>query len=234
MASIDPTSPPMATHTGRSPSSPGSGPGTTGLAGLAGLIDRQRDFFRLGYTRSLDYRLNRLQDLRAALVEFRPRLEAALAADLGKPLFESFGSEIGFCLTELDHTLKHLPRWYQPRRVGLPILLQPSQGQVRPEPKGVVLILGPWNYPVQLCLVPLIGAIAAGNCAIVKPSETAPEASRAIAELLRKTFDPMYVAAIEGGVAVSQALLDQRFDHLFFTGGATIAKVVMALSLIHI
>lgn len=194
------------------------------------LVQRQRDFFALGYTRSLDYRLRRLQELRRALVEWEPRLADALGQDLGKSEFEVLSSEVGFTLVELDLAIKNLPKWMRSRWVGLPLTLLPGSGQVTPEPLGVVLIMGAWNYPVQLTLVPLIGAIAAGNCAIVKPSEVAPHCSRAIAELLQRTFDPMYVTAVEGGANTCQALLEERFDHIFYTGGPTIAKMVMALA----
>ena len=200
----------------------------------AELVQRQRDFFGLGYTRSLDYRLRRLQELRRALVEWEPRLADALRQDLGKSNFEVLSSEVGFCLVELDTAIKNLPKWIKSRRVGLPLTLLPGSGKVVPEPLGVVLIMGAWNYPVQLTLVPLIGAIAAGNCAVIKPSEVAPHSSRAIAELIQRTFDPMYVTAVEGGANVSQALLEERFDHIFYTGGPTIAKIVMALAAKHL
>ena len=213
-----------------------SGPGMASGTGAtpAALVQRQRDFFGLGYTRSLDYRLRRLQELRRALVEWEPRLADALQQDLGKSGFEVLSSEVGFCLAELDVALKNLPKWMRSRRVGLPLTLWPGSGRVMPEPLGTVLIMGAWNYPVQLTLVPLIGAIAAGNCAIIKPSEVAPHTSRAIAELLQRTFDPMYVTAVEGGANTSQALLEERFDHIFYTGGPTIAKMVMALAAKHL
>lgn len=198
------------------------------------LLSRQRGFFALGYTRDLDYRLRRLQELRAAIAESEPAINAALQADLGKPGLESYATEIGFCLAELDYTLQHLAQWMKPRRVKLPKTLFPASGHIQPEPLGVVLILGAWNYPLQLTLGPLIGAIAAGNCAIIKPSEIAPHTSQVVAELIARTFDPMYVAVVEGGANTSQALLAERFDHIFFTGGPTIAKVVMANAARHL
>lgn len=198
------------------------------------LLSRQRGFFALGYTRDFDYRLRRLQELRAAIAASETAINASLQADLGKPALESYATESGFCLAELDYTLQHLARWMQPRRVQLPKTMFPASGQICPEPLGVVLILGAWNYPLQLTLMPLIGAIAAGNCAIVKPSEMAPHTSRVVADLIARTFDPMYVAVVEGGANTSQALLAERFDHIFFTGGPTIAKVVMANAARHL
>lgn len=198
------------------------------------VVATQRDFFRLGYTRDVDYRLRRLQDLRRAIEEHQDRLLGALQVDLGKPTLEAALAEISFCLSEIDRALKHLRRWAKPRSVGVPWALWPGSGRVQREPLGLVLIMGAWNYPVQLTLAPLVGAIAAGNCAIVKPSEVAPASSRAIADLLRRAFDPMYVAAVEGGVQVSQALLEERFDHIFYTGGPTVAKVVMAYAAKHL
>ncbi|MEM9245244.1 MAG: aldehyde dehydrogenase family protein [Cyanobacteria bacterium P01_F01_bin.153] len=207
---------------------------SSGSVSPTDLVQRQRDFFGLGYTRSLDYRLRRLQELRRALVEEEPRLREALRLDLGKSDFDVLSSEVGFCLAELDVAIKNLPKWMRSQKVGLPLTLLPGSGRIVPQPLGVVLILGAWNYPVQLTLVPLIGAIAAGNCAIIKPSEVAPHSSRAIAELLQRTFDPMYVTTVEGGANTSQALLEERFDHIFYTGGPTIAKVVMGMAARHL
>lgn len=192
------------------------------------LVKTQHDFFKLGYTRDVDYRLRRLQDLRRAIEEQQDQLLRALQVDLGKPPFEAVLAELEFCLLEIDHALKHLRSWTKPRSVGLPVTLWPGRAKVQREPLGVVLIMGAWNYPVQLTLGPLVGAIAAGNCAVIKPSEVAPQSSRAIADLIRRAFDPMYVAVAEGGIQVSQALLEEPFDHIFYTGGPTVAKVVMA------
>lgn len=197
-------------------------------------VTQQRNFFALGYTRDLDYRQRRLQDLRQAIVEHEGRICEALALDLGKSPFESYVTEIGLCLSEIDCALKQLPRWMKPTSVGLPPTFWPAKAQVRPEPLGVVLILGAWNYPIQVSIAPLVAAIAAGNCAIVKPSEVAPHTSRAIADLIKRAFDPMYVTAVEGGPSVSQALLAQRFDHIFFTGGPVVAKVVLANAVQHL
>lgn len=197
------------------------------------VIQRQRRFFETGATRSLEFRLEQLRRLRQGVLDGRDRIITALAADLGRPEFEAYAFEVGV-LKELDHALKNLAKWMKPQRVSLPLEQQPGKAQIVSEPLGVVLIMGPWNYPVQLMLGPLVAAIAAGNCAILKPSELAPESSRFVAELVKETFDPDFVTVVEGGVEVSQALLEERFDHIFFTGGTAIGKIVMAAAAQHL
>ena len=159
----------------------------------------------------------------------------ALEQDLGKSKFEAYSSEILLTLQEIKYTLKHLNGWARPQRVsvGSPLLLF-SGAYIQPEPLGVALIIAPWNYPVQLAILPLIGAIAAGNCAILKPSEIASHTSKAIANLIKDCFAPEYVAVVEGDVETSQALLAQAFDHIFFTGGSEVGKIVMAAAAKHL
>ncbi|MEL7334553.1 MAG: aldehyde dehydrogenase, partial [Cyanobacteria bacterium J06560_2] len=152
--------------------------------------------------------------------------------DLGRPEFEGY-FEIGV-LAELSYVIKQLKGWMKPKKVGLPLAQLPGSAWVQPEPLGSVLIIGPWNYPFQLVISPLIGAIAAGNCAIIKPSEIAPATSAVVAELVASTFPPEYVAVKEGGVEASQALLAEKFDHIFFTGGTRIGKIVMAAAAKHL
>lgn len=197
------------------------------------LIQRQRQFFATGKTRSLDFRITQLQRLRTAVIDARERIVAAMAADLGRPEFETIAFEIGI-VKELDHTLKHLKAWMRPKKVSVSLEQMPARARVHSEPLGIVLVIAPWNYPVQLSLNPLVGAIAAGNCVTLKPSELAPETSRVLAEVLSSTFDPDFVNVVEGGVETSQALLEQRFDHIFFTGGTAIGKVVMEAAAKHL
>jgi aldehyde dehydrogenase (NAD+) len=130
-------------------------------------------------------------------------------------------------IQEVDYAIKHLRSWVKPKKVSVPLTQMPGRAKIYAEPLGVVLIISPWNYPLQLAVSPLIGAIAAGNCALVKPSEIAPHTSKVLAELVEKTFDPNYIAVVEGGVEVSQAVLEEKFDHIFFTGGTAIGKIVM-------
>lgn len=199
---------------------------------IATLLQGQRDFFATGQTKSLDFRIEQLTRLKAAVLKHQEEIVAAAQADLGRPLYEGY-FEIGV-LGELSHILKNLKAWAKPRRVGLGLAQKPGTAWIQPEPKGVVLIIGPWNYPFQLVISPLMGAIAAGNCALIKPSEVAPATSKVVAKLIGETFDPTYIAVVEGGVETAQELLAQKFDHIFFTGGTRIGKVVMAAAAQHL
>ncbi len=197
------------------------------------LLDRQRSFFATRVTRAVAFRLAQLKKLKQAVKTHQADLSEAIQKDLGRPVFESHVFEIGVLL-EIDYAIQHVQRWAKPKRVFTSLIQFPSIGQVVPEPLGVVLIIGPWNYPVQLLLSPLVGAIAAGNCAVLKPSELAPHTSRAIATLIAATFDPAYITVMEGGVDTSQALLANPWDHIFFTGGAEIGKLVMQAAAQHL
>lgn len=198
----------------------------------ASLLQAQREFFATGQTQSVDFRLAQLEKLKAAILAHQSDIVKAVKADLGRPDFEGY-FEIGV-LDELNYVLKRLKRWVQPRPVGLPLTQLPGSAWLQPEPLGVVLIIGPWNYPFQLVISPLIGAIAAGNCALIKPSEIAPAMSKVVADLIQDTFSPEYVAVMEGGVATAQGLLAQRFDHIFFTGGTRIGQIVMEAAAKHL
>ncbi|HEY9840686.1 MAG TPA: aldehyde dehydrogenase [Candidatus Obscuribacterales bacterium] len=191
------------------------------------IIATQRQYFNSGKTRPLAFRQGQLQALRGAIQRYEGQIMAALKQDFGKCSFEAYATEIGFVLDELSHTLRHLPEWVDPEDVKTPLVHQPASSQIIYEPYGVALIIAPWNYPFQLLIDPLIGAMAAGNCAIVKPSELTPATSRVIADLIANTFDPHYVIALEGGVELSQELLEQQFDYIFFTGGTRIGRIVM-------
>jgi aldehyde dehydrogenase (NAD+) len=198
------------------------------------LLRRQQDYFQTGATRSLAFRRQQLEKLAAALESRSEAFLAALQADLRKPRLEAYASEIGFVLTEIQHTLKHLDRWMRPQRVGISLLQFPGGAFRQPEPRGLALIIGPWNYPVQLLLAPLVGAIAAGCCAVLKPSELTPNTSAQLAELIRQTFPEEYVCLVEGAVETSQALLAEPFDHIFFTGGTAIGRIVMTAAAQHL
>lgn len=192
---------------------------------VSALLTEQRQFFATGATKPLDFRLQQLRRLKAAILERQTDIVEAAKADLGRPEYEGY-FEIGV-LMELNHILKRLKCWIKPRRAGVPLSQWPASAWVQPDPLGAVLIIGPWNYPFQLLISPLMGAIAAGNCAILKPSELAPATSRVVAELVESTFAPNHVAVVEGGVETAQALLAQKFDHIFFTGGTRVGQIVM-------
>lgn len=202
-------------------------------ANIAEMVRCQRAFFSTGKTKSVDFRLAQLQALKQAILDAQPAILAALKADLNKPELEAFLTEVGV-VKEIDYAIKHLRSWTKPKSVAVPLDQFPAKGRIYAEPLGVVLIIGPWNYPFQLIISPLVGAIAAGNCALLKPSELAPQTSRVVAEIIAKVFNPAFVAVVEGGVEVSQAVLAEKFDHIFFTGGTAIGKVVMAAAAQHL
>jgi aldehyde dehydrogenase (NAD+) len=182
------------------------------------LIQRQRDFFATGQTRDLQFRREQLRRLRDAILADEERIVAAVQADLGRPTLEAY-FEIAV-VKEVRLALQQLAKWAKPQPVGTSIEVFPARAWVQPEPVGVVLIMGPWNYPFQLMISPLVGAIAAGNCAILKPAEDAPRTSALLAALVAEIFAPDYVTVVEGAKEVAQALLAERFDHIFFTGAA--------------
>lgn len=197
------------------------------------IIQGQRHYFATGTTRDIAFRIAQLTALRQAVIDYKVTVLEALQADLHKPEYEAYALEVGV-LKEIDFALKRIRSWVKPKRVPAPPEQWPGQAWIQPEPLGVVLIIGPWNYPFQLVLAPLIGAIAAGNCAVLKPSELAPHTSSVLAEMIAKTFPPEYIAVVEGGVETSQSLLEHRFDHIFFTGGTAIGRVVMAAAAKHL
>ncbi|MFN3926420.1 MAG: aldehyde dehydrogenase [Pseudanabaenaceae cyanobacterium] len=195
--------------------------------GYAQLVQAQRQFFAEGHTRSLEFRKGQLTKLNQLIRKYQDAILQAVHADLRKPAIEAFGSEVLVTQAEIKYILKHLAKWMQPKKVGTPLNLFPSSSYIYPEPLGVVLIIAPWNYPFALTIQPLVGAIAAGNCAILKPSEHTPRTAELICELINGNFDSRYVAAVSGTAETSKALLQEKFDHIFFTGGTGIGKLVM-------
>jgi aldehyde dehydrogenase (NAD+) len=179
-------------------------------------------------------RIARLKKLRGTLVERREALYQAIHQDFRKPAAEVESSEMLITLGELDHAIKHLGKWMKPRKVGTPVLLTGTRSQVRYEPKGVVLVIAPWNYPFQLAIAPLVAAVAAGNCVLLKPSEKTPHTAAFIAQLVRDVFDPSEVVVVQGGPQESQALLELPFDHFFFTGGPRVGRMVMEAAAKHL
>ena len=198
------------------------------------LVERQRHYFQTGATRGCAFRIEALRTLEKALRKSESALTAALAEDLNKSAAEVYMTEIGLVLDELRYQRRHLKRWMRERRVPTPVSLKPARSFVSPEPYGVTLIVSPWNYPVQLCLAPLIGAIAAGNCAVVKPSAYAPATSHALANMLSEVFPSEYIAVVEGGRQENAALLAEEFDYIFFTGSVAVGKTVMEAAARHL
>lgn len=191
------------------------------------LTEAQKQFFETGRTRDLAFRICQLQLLADAMRKYETVLEEALKKDLGKSAFESYATEIGFVLADIRYTIQNLQKWSAPKRVRTPLYLFPGKSKIQKEPYGSVLILGPYNYPVQLLAEPLVGAIAAGNCAVLKPSELTPHVSEAMYQIVHSTFKEEYIACVEGGVEVNQELLSQKFDYIFFTGSERVGRIVM-------
>ena len=203
------------------------------LTSIPETIKQQRGFFATNQTKDTSFRLQQLQRLKVVISSHQDEILKALKADLNKPEFEGYFDLIAVT-QEIDLALKQLPNWSRPQKVKSDLQQFPSQALIYPEPLGVVLIIGPWNYPFSLVLSPLVGAISAGNCAILKPSELAPHTSKIVNQIIDEAFDPSFVTVIEGGVEVSQELLKQKFDHIFFTGGTRIGKIVMKAAAEHL
>ncbi len=196
------------------------------MSDISSLVQAQRAFFDSGATRPVAFRCEQLRRLRDALKTHETALAEALRIDLGKSATESFSTEIGQVLVELNHALRFAGRWARPRRVWPSLAQLPGEGFIHPEPRGISLIIAPWNYPVQMILAPLVAALAAGNTALLKPSELAPASSAALATLVAETFDPRVAAVVEGDARAAQALLEQPVDFIFFTGGTGIGRKV--------
>ncbi|MBN1929228.1 MAG: aldehyde dehydrogenase family protein [Chlorobiaceae bacterium] len=191
-------------------------------------------YFGSGATRSAAWRRAQLRGLDALLREREEAIAEAVHADLGKPVAETWLTETGYLRTEIRHALRHLGRWMRPARVGAPLHYQPARAFVQREPLGAVLIIGAWNYPLQLCLAPLVGALAGGNCAVLKPSEMAPATSALLASELPGYVDPKAVTVVEGDAGVAARLLEHRFDHIFFTGSRRTGQEVMRAAARHL
>jgi aldehyde dehydrogenase (NAD+) len=191
------------------------------------IIEKQRRYFNTGATLPLAFRAERLERLKKSLHAFEPQLLAALQEDLGKVPFEGYETELGILYEEINFTLKHFKAWASPERVPTPLVHFPAKSRIYTEPLGVVLILSPWNYPLQLTIAPLIAAISAGDCAVVKPSRYSPATSAVIEQMLNQFFDQEYISVFQGGSQVNTELLQLKYDHIFFTGSPHVGRIVM-------
>lgn len=200
----------------------------------AAVVGDLRRTFDSGVTKPLGWRVRQLTAFKRMLIERGDEFERALAADLAKSPTEAQISEIGLIVGEIDYTLRRLRSWLRPRRVPVSVAFAPASAKVVREPLGVVLVIGPWNYPVMLSLVPVVGALAAGNTVLLKPSELAPTSSRLMAELLPQYLDPAAVRVVEGGVEETTELLAERFDHIFFTGNGRVGRIVARAAAEHL
>ena len=197
-------------------------------------VAAQRAYFARGETLDVAFRKDALRRLRETILSHEAQINAALAQDLGKSPSESYMCEVGMTLSELSYTLGHVDRWARRHSVLTPLAQFHARSFTVHNPYGVVLIMSPWNYPFMLTMEPLIGALAAGNCALLKPSAYAPATSAVIREIVSACFPPEYVAVVEGGRKENQALLEQRFDYIFFTGGVTVGREVMRKAAEHL
>lgn len=225
VSALEPT---MSSNSGASNSGPGEALDAAALT--AGL----RTYFCSDTTADPGWRRQQLRQLRKMLSDNESRWLQSLREDLHKAPQEGFVTEVSVLYADIDHCLKHLKKWIAPRRVPTPIIAQPASSYMLPEPLGVVLIIGAWNYPLQLLLAPLVPAIAAGNCAVLKPSELAPATSALVAELLPQYLDSNAFACVQGAVPETTALLEQRWDHILYTGGGRVGKIVMTAAARHL
>jgi len=199
------------------------------------VVARLRATFRTGRTKPVEWRTAQLHSLRDLLTEHGDDLAAALRADLGKSAAEAQRTEIGFTIREIDHTLDHLDEWLRPESAPVPAHLgTDATAWTQYDPLGVVLVIAPWNYPVQLLLAPVVGALASGNAVVLKPSEMAPATSAAIARLLPGYLDTDAVAVVEGGIPETTALLAEHFDHIFYTGNGAVGRIVLRAAAEHL
>lgn len=192
------------------------------------VVSEQRQFFNSRATRDYSVRHKTLCQLKSALKNFEGEIHTALKMDLAKPEFEAYFTETGFCQHELTETIRKLRKWMKPQLVRTGLLVQPARSTIYYSPRGVNLIIAPYNYPINLTFSPLIAAIAAGNTAVIKTSEMTPACSAVTQKLIDSTFDPRHIAYVPGNVPETTILLEQKFDHIFFTGSARVGSIVMS------
>ena len=198
------------------------------------IVKNQRDYYMTGATRPLEFRLESLRKLQKSVRENEKQICDALLKDLNKHPFESYMAEVGMVLDEVKFHIRHLRRWIKDQVVPTPLVHFPAVSFTSPEPYGVALIMSPWNYPILLCLDPLIGAISAGNCAVIKPSAYTPATSQVIADIVKAIYPPEYITVVQGGRQENTALLEQKFDYVFFTGSISVGKAVMEAAAKHL
>jgi aldehyde dehydrogenase (NAD+) len=209
-------------------------PAHTPIEQLQPLLDHQRAYFFSHATKDTSFRIAQLKKLKQAIKENEQRICDALKKDLNKSYEEAYLTEISVVLLEIDYHIKHLKSWARPQRISTPLHLLPATSRLHAEPLGVALIVSPWNYPFQLVINPLVGAISAGCCAVVKPSPATPHVAEMIDVMLSAIFQKNYVATVHGETAVNQAVFNMRFDLIFFTGSPRLGKIVMAAAAQHL
>ena len=191
------------------------------------LINKQRKFYSSNISKDLKFRIQNLKLLRSIIIKYEKEIQEALRLDLGKSETEAYMTEIGMVLDEIKYNIKHLAKWAKKKYVSTPLSQFPARSYRIPEPRGLVLIISPWNYPFLLSIQPLIGAIAAGNCVIIKPSEYSVNTSKLLKKILTEIYSEAYVTVVLGEKEVAQELLKEKFDYIFYTGSTKIGKIVM-------
>ncbi len=198
------------------------------------ILDRHKQFFATGITKDVNFRIDQLKRLKEVIMEHETDIYDALKKDLNKSPFTSFMTEIAMVLGEIDLFISKLKKWSKPKKVRTGMVNFKANSKVYYDPYGTVLVIAPWNYPFQLTMSPLAGAIAAGNCVVVKPSEIAPATSAVMTKIIQENFVEDYISVFEGGVPVSQALLEQRFDYIFYTGSTHVGRIVYQAAAKHL
>jgi aldehyde dehydrogenase (NAD+) len=191
------------------------------------ILAEHKEFFETGETKNIDFRITQLKRLKVVIQNNEELLMEALKKDLNKSQFESYAAEVGYLYDSISYFTRNLKKWVKVKKVKTPIIHFGSKSYIYPEPYGTVLVIGPFNYPFQLLMEPLVGAIAAGNCVILKPSEFTPNVSKVIGKLIKENFNEKFIRVIEGGIDTTAALINAPFDYIFFTGSVKVGKIVM-------
>jgi aldehyde dehydrogenase (NAD+) len=197
------------------------------MTNISKIIASQYEYYLTHETRDIDFRIENLKKLKSVILKYQNKLSDSLKKDLGKSSFEAYVAEIGFTLEELSCHIDNLRKWAKPTKIRTDLVNFYSRSFIVHEPLGVVLVMAPWNYPFQLLFNPVIGAISAGNCVVMKPAHYSDHTSEVIKKMISDTFDERYISVFTGGRTVIQELLDERFDHICFTGSAYLGKIVM-------
>lgn len=201
---------------------------------MKNIVNKQREFFNTGVTKSESFRREQLTKLKNAIRKNEQELLAALKSDLNKSPMEAYATEIDVTLAEIEYYLKNLRSWMKPERVSTPLFFVPGSSWLYKEPYGVALVIGPWNYPFKNLFGPVLGAISAGNTVIIKPSELSSATSAAINKMVSETFDPRYMKVVEGAAPETAELLKERFDYILFTGGTEIGRIIYQAAAKHL
>ncbi|APH18232.1 aldehyde dehydrogenase [Clostridium botulinum] len=204
------------------------------MENIRNILEKQKSFFDKGYTKDINFRIEALKKLKHNIKINENNIFKALKIDLNKSEFETFITEIGIVYDEINGAIKNIKKWSKPKKVKTPITNFLASSYIYNEPYGVALIMSPWNYPFQLIMAPLVGAISAGNCVLLKPSELAIETEKVIVKIIKDTFSDEYIGVITGGIEESTALLKEKFDYIFYTGGINVGKIVMRAAAEHL